>query len=301
MIPQLSRRYFLKTTASAIAALVLPKGLLAKNPDQCFWFVPADSSNSPWAVANPVAWSLENARQPILERASEGLAKMRPEDGNRIIRLLVRRCRLNLLELRPKKVVVKYYGQQGQVDLRPFFKQKGLAHSQTEVVLHDRKKDIITMKHGDDFLYGEGCGPNFPFDLFISKWVRRFEHEADDWQAAPGTRSGYAWEGIEDSRIPWIALKAVWRSRDAVPPLACLNCDTPTILVNFGNPQGSMFNRYPRFISVCCSCCRSFQNGSVNNVLGWMEANLPEELRPDFIMWWNHRMKLERTTKDTIL
>jgi len=297
MINQLSRRHFLKTTATAIAALVLPalvlpKSLLAKNRDQSFWFVPADSGNS-WAVANPVAWSLENARQPILERASEGLAKMRPEDGDRIIRLVVRRCRLNILELRPEKVVANYYGQQGQVDLRPFFKQQGLAHSQIEVILRDRKKDIITTKPGDDFLYGDRNAHDFPFDLFMSKWVRRFEHETDDWQAAPRTWSGYAWEGIEDGRIPWIALKAVWQH--AVPPLACLNCDTPTILVNFGNPQCSMFNLSPRFISVCGACCRSFQDGSVKDVPGWMVANLPKELQPGFTVFWGRRM-----TKDTI-
>ena len=40
-----------------------------------------------------------------------------------IIRLVVRRCRLNLLELRPNQVVVHYWSRHGQADLRPFFKQ----------------------------------------------------------------------------------------------------------------------------------------------------------------------------------
>ena len=59
----INRRHFLKTTAAAIAALILPKSLLAKTLNKPFHFIHVDSQNS-FAVADPVSWSLENARQP---------------------------------------------------------------------------------------------------------------------------------------------------------------------------------------------------------------------------------------------
>jgi hypothetical protein len=63
------------------------------------------ASGESWPVDDAVAWCLENAQQPILERASAGLLQLTPADGQGIIRLVVRRCRLNLLELRPSRVV----------------------------------------------------------------------------------------------------------------------------------------------------------------------------------------------------
>jgi hypothetical protein len=48
----------------------------------------------------------------VLERAAEGLRKLTPSDGERIVRLIVRRCRLNLIELHPGQVVVHRWSQQ---------------------------------------------------------------------------------------------------------------------------------------------------------------------------------------------
>jgi hypothetical protein len=67
-----SRRKHLQSAAGAVAWLILPKSLRAGKPTMSFWFVPCGPSDS-WPVADPVEWSLENARQPVLERASEGL------------------------------------------------------------------------------------------------------------------------------------------------------------------------------------------------------------------------------------
>ena len=75
MFHQPSRRRFLQTTAAAIASFVLAKSLLAGKPDK-FWFIQKDTGNS-WPVADPILWSLENARQPILERAREGMGSPR--------------------------------------------------------------------------------------------------------------------------------------------------------------------------------------------------------------------------------
>ena len=121
-----TRRTFLQTVAAAVASLFLPRGVRAEKRAGSFWFLHAATGEA-WAVDDPVTWALANARQPILERASAGLRKLTPADDQRIIRLVVRRCRLNLLELRPGRVVVHHWGQQGRADVRPFFKQHGLA------------------------------------------------------------------------------------------------------------------------------------------------------------------------------
>ena len=257
-----SRRHFLQSSLGAIASLLLPRSLFARNADNSWWFIRADSCTS-WPVADPVRWSLDHAHEPVLERAREGLRKLTPDDGDRIIRLVVRRCRLNLLELQPNQVVVHLWSQHGQADLRPFFKQHRLALPQVDVVLNDRKKEVVTTQTGDDFLFGDRLAPDFPLDIYLDKWTSRFEPQPDDWQAAPGTWSGFAWEGVEDNRIPWTALKSAWRR---ATPLTCLNCDQPTLLVNFGNPWRGLFNRSPRFIRACGTCRRSFADESVMDV-----------------------------------
>ena len=133
-----TRRHFLQTTAAALGTLILPRSLFAGNPDSSFWFIHADSSTS-WPVADPVKWSLDNAQEPILERAAAGLAKLSGSDGDRIIRLVVPRCRLNLFEVHPGQVVVHHWASH-RADLRAFFKTHGLARPEVEVVLRERKK-----------------------------------------------------------------------------------------------------------------------------------------------------------------
>lgn len=287
MSHQPSRRDLLKITAAAIASLMLPRSLLAGKPDKSFWFIHADTGDS-WPVADPAQWSLENARQPILERASQGLRKLSANDGQRIIKLVVRRCGPNLLELHPGQVVLHHWGQQGQADVRPFFKAHGLARREIEVVVRDRKKEVITTQPGDDFLYGDRLAADFPLDLFQRKWGRRFEQDADDWTPALGTSSGFAWDGVEDGRIPWAALKAAWKR---AAPGTCLNCDGPTILTNFGLRQVGMFNRSPNFVHVCGACFRSFKDESVKDVGAWIVENMDAEVRPDAEMMWGRRVK----------
>lgn len=87
------RRHFLKSTAAAIAALILPRSLLARKADKSFHFIHADTGES-WPITDPVQWSLQNAHEPILARAAEGLSKLTASDGDRIVRLVTRRCRL---------------------------------------------------------------------------------------------------------------------------------------------------------------------------------------------------------------
>ena len=288
MSNQPSRRSFLKATLAAVSSFFLPRFLPAQGEPTSFWFINATTSES-WPVTDPVLWSLENARHPILERASKGLMKLTHSDGNRIVRLVVRRCHLNLIEIHPGKVVVHHWGQQGRADLRPFFKAHSLARKNVKVVIRERKKEVVTTQHGDDFLFGEVADCR-PMKLYLEKWHRRFEQQSDDWTAAPGTWSGYAWEGIESNRIPWAALKSAWRR---TAPMVCLNCDQPTILVNLGFPWCGMFNRRPNFVHACGACRRSFRDESVKDVGRWMVANLDAEVLPDFDMLWDRRVKWE--------
>ena len=82
-----NRRHFLQTAAAVTASLILHRSLFAKNFDRSFWYIHADSCTS-WPVADPVRWSLDHAHEPVLERATEGLRKLTPDDGDRIIRLV---------------------------------------------------------------------------------------------------------------------------------------------------------------------------------------------------------------------
>ncbi len=58
-----------------------------------------------------------------------------------------------------------------------------------------------------------------------------------------------------------------------------------------------MFNRYPRFFSLCGDCSRSFVDSSAKDAGAWIVANLDPDSRPDFIMVWDRRVTLEPPTK----
>jgi hypothetical protein len=248
-------------------------------------------------VDDPVAWALENARQPILERAHDRLVTLDASDPQRVIRVVVRRCQLNLIELHPGRVVAHHWGQQGRADLRPFFKTHGLAKSAVRVTLIDRKRETSTHKHGDDFLYGEPLSPFWLLNVcwlrsYWKKWERRHIEESNDWTAAPGTHSGFRWEGVEPNGIPWAALKSAWRR---TTPMLCPNCDEPTVLTNFGLPQCGFCNREARFIHACGQCHRRFQDHSIDRfeVMTWMVSNLDAGVLPDFILWMGKPVKWE--------
>lgn len=283
-----SRRTFLQTSATVTGALLFPTSIFAKPTDHRFHFLHTGTLNS-WPIADPVQWSIQNAHEPILAGAAEGLGKLTMNDGDRIIRLVIRRCSLNLIELQPGRVLVDHWGS-SRADLRPFFKSHGLARPEIEVVLRDRKKETVTTLTGDSFLYGVPLASGFDLELFQSKWDRRFENETDDWQAAPQTKSGFAWDGVEDGFIPWAAMKSVWRSGSG----SCLNCSGPTLLVNFGLRQVGMFNRSGFIEHVCGMCRRSFRDVVVD-VKAWMVANLDAGVRPSDELIWGCRVA--RTTK----
>src|SRR5262245_36819108 len=163
-----NRRTFLRTAAAAIASFLLPRSLRAEG-GPVLWFLHTPTGKS-WAVDDPVAWCLENARQPILERARERLVTLDAANPQRVVRLVV---------------------------LRPFFKQHGLARHHVAVVLLDRKREVTTLQTRCDFLYGERLTEGFPLRVYLEKWRRRATEEPDDWTSAPCSGSNYCWEGVE--------------------------------------------------------------------------------------------------------
>ena len=287
-----TRRTFLQT---AVVPLFLP--WVPTTKEKPTWFLHKPTGDS-WAVDDPVTWCLENAHQPILERARERLLKLSAADPQRMIRLVTRRCQLNMIEVDPGKVVVHYWGQQGQADLRPFFKKHRLAHKGVQVLLTDRKRETSTIQHGDDFLYGEPVVPFEPWEVFWTKWQRRHIKEANDWTAAPFTWSGYAWEGVKPKSIPWAAMKSAWRR---AAPMLCLNCDTPTILTNFGLPQYGLFNHEAWFIYTCRQCHRRFRDHSIDrlDVERWLVSNLDAEVLPDYSVWCGQSVQVGATRVKT--
>lgn len=280
-----TRRTFLKTMLVAAASLILPKIRADGGNPKSFWFLHKPSGQA-WTVDEPVAWSLDNASQPILERARERLVTLDAADPQRVIRLVTRRCKLDVIELQPGRVVVHYWGQQGQGDLRPFFKTHGLARKGVEVVLIDRKRDSTIVQAGDDFLYGDKLDEAFPVELYLNKWRRREVEEPDDDQAAPFSGSNYWWETPPPSKptpsilpIPWRVLKSVWQNEQA---RLCRNCGQATLVTRFGYFPSCFYKREPRFIRICLLCRRSFAGDLPTNMAEWMMTNLDQPLLPTY-------------------
>jgi hypothetical protein len=282
-----TRRDFLKTVIVASASCALPGVLVSRANVRSFWFLHTPSNES-WPIDDPVIWSWRNARQPILERARERLLSLDAGDPQRIIRLVVRRCKLNLIEIRSGQVEVDHWGKMGLADLRPFFKQHRLARKGVRVTLIDRKKELTTIQTGADFLYGERLAEDFPLEAYVEKWRKRSGEEPDDWTPTPCSGSSFCWEGVEPGWIPWRVLKSAWRHEDA--PL-CQNCDKPTILVGFGRVQCGMFNWGHTFHRICPECQRRFEDNCLSDLEKWIVANLHERCWPDFQMIWGCPVK----------
>ncbi len=286
-MPRPTRRTFLQTALAAAASLFVPRFLLAGRNPRSFWFLHTPTGDA-WAVDDPVTWALANARQPILERARERLVTLDAADPQRVIRLVVRRCSLNLLELRPGRVVVHHWGQQGQGDLRPFFKAHSLTGKGVRVALIDRRREISTVQTGADFLYGERLTEEFPLSAFQKKWRRRGVEEPDDWTPVPFGWSSYCWEGVEQRCIPWRVLKCLWRHEDA--PL-CENCDKPTLVITFGMFVAGFYKLGPKVVRICPLCSSRFEEGSSWGGSAWMIANLDKPLLPSAEIRFGHPVK----------
>jgi hypothetical protein len=278
-----NRREFIKAAAVTAGTLLVPAGLHASQ-DHRSWFVHSITGES-WPVSDPVSWCLENANDPTLKNAKEGLWKLTEVDHDRIIRLVTRRCQLNLVEIQSHRVAIHYWGINGQAELKPFFKTQGLAKREVEVVAINRKKETSITRLGDTFLFGSPINDHWPTELYRSKWEHRREQESDDSRASPKSMSGFAWEGVESHRIPWFVLKTAWQRTS----FHCENCEQPTILTNFGQPHSAMFRRMPFLEHVCLDCRRLFK-GWIMDIQDWLHQNLDPDDLPDIRVIFGERL-----------
>jgi hypothetical protein len=243
------------------------------------YFIHAHTGDS-FPVDDPVAWCLGHARDPLLERARERL--LTPEartDPQRVLNVALRRCGLNLAEVRPGHVVVHHWTR--LADIRPFCKRHRLAHGDVQVATVRHKNGVVTVQPGDDFLYGDRVGAGFPWEAYRQRWERRHEPHPDDWRPSPWARSRYSWVGVEEGRIPWAVLKAAWR-RDASP--ACPNCDTALLTWSFDWRRRGLFNMFGHVARCCFSCRRSFEQPS-GDLWPWLVTTLDAHLLPS---WHDH-------------
>lgn len=138
-----TRRTFL-SFISAAGWPFLHRETWANSPTPTFHFIQTTTLNS-WSIANPAQWCLDHKHDPILERASDGLRGLSIKEPDRIVRLVVRRCELNLIEVRPNQVTVHHWSHQ-LAYLRSFFKANQLTSHDVQVTLLDRKKKSARTK-----------------------------------------------------------------------------------------------------------------------------------------------------------
>lgn len=233
-------------------------------------------------VDDPVAWCLEHARDQLLERARERLLLCDGRtDPQRILNVVYRRCGLNLAEVRPGRLVVHHWT--ALADIRPFCKLHRLARADVQVTTVRHRDGLIVVQPGDDFLYGEKLGLDFlwlklafPWDAYRGRWEHRHEKQADDGSASPCGRSSYAWEGVAKGRIPWAALKSIWRREQAT---LCPNCDVPLAAWAFSWRHRTLLSMHGH-VSRCCFVCRRDFQESTGDLWPWLAMTLDADVLP---------------------
>lgn len=244
---------------------------MSNTAEREFWLIQSATGQA-WQVTNPASWCLHNAHEPILAPARDRLVILTCDDADRIIRLVVRRCGLNLVEIVVPRVIVHFWGQGRQADVRPLFKRLGLARQGIEVLSIDRKRELVIVRSGSDFLYGDDPPRDFPWTLHEGKWHDRWADQADDGTAAPGSVTNFFWEGVERGRIPWTILKRLWTREE---PAICPNCDLPLIV------RGLWFvwSKSDLILRCCFRCHKNFDDRS-EFVLRWIVRHLEPDLWP---------------------
>ena len=231
-----------------------------------------------WQVTDPVGWCLEHRLDPLLSRGRERLVTLGPEDGDRIVRLVTRRCGLVLIDLASPWSVVVHHWAEPPPDIREFLKNRGLAKHEVKVALANTKNEVVALRPGSDFLHGEPARPRFPWRRFEAKWRRLHVQEPDDWQAAPLTWNTLCWDEADQERvIPWIVLKSIW-PRDQAPP--CPNCDTPLVVLRFLWVLPILFSGIRRITRGCFGCHQEFTETVEWDFWAWLVKTLNYELLP---------------------
>lgn len=290
-IPDPCRRGFMQAAAALVAAGSIPTEAAAAPAPRRYFVGPAGA----WAVEDPAAWALaRRADMPELERARERLATLAPGDDVKILRVVLRRCPLSLVEVNGATVTIQHWTRPGKVDLRPFFKANALAHPDVAVTIVYRKREITEHRAGKEFLYGSPMPPDFPADAFARKRLNCRVVEADDNAPVPFTASGFGWEGVPGDSIPWRALKSAWRN---APQTACPNCDQPALIRNFGYRQVSFFGFAGALVHACFRCGTE-EKSIAGCHISWLERHLEVAHRPVDRVVFGARRPLATPTAD---
>jgi len=228
-----------------------------------------------FSADDPIGWCLENAQTPLLAAGRERLLLCnRRTDGDRILNVALRRCGLNLIDIRPGRVTVRYWT--GLVDLHPILKSRGLLRSDVRVALVRQKTGLVILQPGDDFLSGERPGSDFFWAEYRERWERRHERQPDDEAASPRGRSSYSWERTVEGRIPWVALKSAWRNE---PATLCPNCDLPLAVWSFSWRHRTLLSMSGH-VARCCFGCRHDFREDTGDPWPWVVATLDGGLLP---------------------
>ena len=272
-IPDPCRRGFMQAAAALVAAGSIPTGGAAAPVPRCYFVGPAGA----WAADDPAAWALaRQADLPELEHARERLATLTLDRHENILRVVLRRGPLSLVEVNGAMVTAQHWTRPGKVDLRPFFKANGLARPDVAVTIVYRKKEITENRTGKEFLYGSPIPADFPADVFARKRLNCFVVEADDNAPAPFTGSGFGWQGVPGDSIPWRALKSAWRN---APQTACPNCDGSALIRNFGYRQVSFFGFAGALVNSCFRCGTE-ETTIAGDHISWLTRHLEVAHRP---------------------
>lgn len=283
-----NRREFLQTSAALAGTMIVspsfPGSISGGEPAPKFvmFYFPTDEW---WPTEDPIQWAATQQRNSLLAQVAKRLlAEQTPTDWTRIIRLFTKRFYVNLVELRPGRVILHYWGRK-KVDLGYFMRSQKLARPDIEVCELNRKEETIAILSGEDFLYGSPMPKDFEIDLFQHKWKRRFRREPNDSteiavdNSLLGRLEFLCWPGLPNNAIPWSAMKSAWRN-DHGPGSVCRNCDEKMILVDLGGkPFG--FCKYTFFTKHLCVCCRRmFLTDSLDRT-DWATARFDPDVMPE--------------------
>src|SRR5262249_27249797 len=132
-------------------------------------------------IVDPHAWLLAHRDDPLLAAARERLVAS-PDDADRCVRVVLRRCGLVLINVvTEKRIVVRHWGKVVP-DLRAWAKEHGWNRPRIEVVFVNEKNGrVVVHPDGEDvLLHGGRVGGGFPWAEYMVWYELRSVEESDD-------------------------------------------------------------------------------------------------------------------------
>ena len=102
-----------------------------------YYFLFRDTGRS-WQISDPVAWCLDHAGTPLLAPAADRLLES-PDEPDRLIRVVLRRCGLVLVSITASNILVSYWGEPAP-DVRAFAKDHRLGKVRSPGFIFQREE-----------------------------------------------------------------------------------------------------------------------------------------------------------------